>query len=349
MRIGVPRERLVGEGRVGLLPSAVRMLVSAGHTVVVEQDAGARSGASDVEYTLAGAQIADGYRTVYGAADLIVKVKEPKSEEVDCLREGQIIFCFLHLATHPNLGRALSEKGCTAIAYEEIQEPGGEFPLLAPMSRIAGQLSVHLGSVYLLQQYGGKGLLLGEDVGRVSVLGCGVAGKAAIRAALRFGAHVTALDIKPSVLDELFEEFDGRIVTQLSTEDVIEEVVTHSDLLIAAVLIPGAKAPQIVRREHVRRMSQGSVIVDIAIDQGGCVETSHPTTFDAPIYVEEGVVHCSVRNLPAAVSQTASCDLSEASLPYVERIAQLEPAELCLDPMLKPAICIVDGHVLAAP
>ncbi len=156
----------------------------------------------------------------------------------------------------------LCELGCTAIAYEEIQEPGGEFPLLAPMSRIAGQLSVHLGSVYLLQQYGGKGLLLGEDV---------------------------------------------------------------------------------------RRMSQGSVIVDIAIDQGGCVETSHPTTFDAPIYVEEGVVHCSVRNLPVAVSQTASCDLSEASLPYVERIAQLEPAELCLDPMLKPAICIVDGHVLAAP
>ena len=347
MRIGVPRERLVGEGRVGLLPSAVRMLVSAGHTVVVEQDAGARSGASDADYRLAGAEIANGYQVVYESADLIVKVKEPKGEEVDCLQRGQILFCFLHMAAHPKLNQALSDRGCIAIAYEGIQEPGGEFPLLAPMSRIAGQLSVHLGSVYLLQQYGGKGLLLGGGLGRVTVLGCGVAGKAAIRAALRFGAHVTALDIKPSVLDELFEEFDGRIVTQLSTEDVIHEVVAHSDLLIGAVLIPGIKAPQVVRREHVRQMEAGSVIVDIAIDQGGCVETSRPTSYEQPTFVEEGVVHCCVRNLPSAVAKTASDALCEASLPYVERIARLGSRMVLSDPALKSAVCVAGVQVQA--
>ena len=349
MRIGVPKERLAGEGRVALLPDGVRALVGAEHEVRVEVGAGLGAGVSDKQFAEAGAKLIDDYRRLYEASELIVKVKEPQLEEVACLRRHHIVFCFLHLAVHPNLSKALADTGCLAIAYEGVQEEDGGFPLLSPMSRIAGRLAVHLGAVQLLQHCGGKGLLLGSEpgrgAGRVVVLGCGVAGRAAIAAALEMGAHVTALDIKPAVLEELMEEYGGLIEAQLPTDDAVELAVASADLLVGAVLVPGAKAPQLVSRDNVAQMEPGSVIVDIAIDQGGCIETSRPTTYESPTYVDEGVVHCCVCNLPAAVSRTASHALVLASASYVQQIAELGRSGLLADPVLSAAVQIRNGRM----
>ena len=349
MRIGVPKERLAGEGRVALLPDAVRALVRAGHEVRVEVGAGAGAGVTDQQFVKAGAELVDDYRRLYAASELIVKVKEPQLEEVACLRPDHMVFCFLHLAVHPDLSQALADTGCLAIAYEGIQVDDGVFPVLSTMSRIAGRLAVHLGAVQLLQHSGGKGLLLGSApgraAGRVVVLGCGVAGRAAIAAALEMGAKVTALDIKPAVLEELMEEYDGLVEAQLPTDDALVMAVADADLLVGAVLVPGAKAPCLVSRANVAQMQPGSVIVDIAIDQGGCIETSRPTTYDSPTYVDEGVVHYCVGNLPAAVSQTASHALVSASAPYVKQIAELGRAGLLADPVLGAAIQVRDGRL----
>ncbi len=337
-------ERLTAEGRVGLLPAAVRDLVADGHTVLVESGAGCAAGASDKDFRAAGAEIVDEVTMLYQQSGLIVKVKEPLDEEVALLRPGQLLFGFLHLAAHVHLLNDLLAKGCLPIAYEGIRSVDGGLPILAPMSRIAGRLAVQMGVMYLLQPYGGKGLLLGSereaDAGHVVVLGCGEAGRAAIEAAVSLGVRVTALDIKPAVLDALRTEYGDRIELQLSTDCAIARAVAAADLLIGAVLVPGSKAPQLIRREHVAQMEPGSVIVDIAIDQGGCCATSRPTTYADPIYVESGVVHCCVQNLPAAVSRTASQALVEASLPYVKRIAELGAAGVRRDPVLAAALAL---------
>lgn len=349
MRIGVPKERLQGEGRVGLLPDAVSALVAQGHEVAIESHAGELSGVTDAQFIASGAVVVPDLETLYQSAELIVKVKEPQPEEVALLRDDHILFGFLHLAAHPDLLKHLVATGCMAIGYESIDEGNGELPLLTPMSRIAGGLAVQIGAVHLRKTNGMKDILLAEGngakVGHVVVIGCGVAGRAAIAAAVHLGAKVTALDIKPAVLDELFDKYDGSIEVRLSTEQAIAEAVSKADLLVGAVLVPGAKAPTLVRRAHVRQMKAGSVIVDIAIDQGGCIETSRPTTFDAPTFIEEGVVHCCVMNLPSAVAGSASRELVEASLPYVQRIARLGRHGVLRDPVLCAAVNVMQGEV----
>jgi alanine dehydrogenase len=351
MRIGVPRERLQGEGRVGLLPDAVSDLVAQGHEVMVESHAGERSGVTDEQFKAAGAIVVPDVEALYGSAELIVKVKEPQPEEVPLLRDDHILFGFLHLAAHPHLLKGLVASGCMAIAYEGIHEGDGYLPLLAPMSRIAGRLAVQMGAVHLLQPNGGKGVLLGASggagAGHVVVLGCGVAGRAAVAAAVQLGAQVTALDIKPAMLEALVEEFDGSLDVRLSTEAAIVETVAQADLLVGAVLVPGEKAPTLVRRAHVRQMEAGSVIVDIAIDQGGCIETSRPTTFDAPTFVEEGVVHCCVMNLPSAVARTASQELVAVSAPYVQRIAAIGRNGVLRESVLCAAVNVVQGQIMS--
>ena len=350
MRIGVPREILPGESRVGLLPHAVGALVAQGHEVWVQSHAGELCGVADAAYSEAGARVVADLNALYHAAELIVKVKEPQAEEVALLRADHIVFGFLHLAAHPHLLQGLGSAGCMAVAYESIHETDGDLPILAPMSRIAGRLAVQMGAYHLLQPNGGKGLLLGAatggEVGRVVVLGCGEAGRAAVAAAVELGARVTALDIKPAILDELLDEYGGAIDVRLSTDAAIAVAVAEADLLIGAVLVPDARAPILVRREHVRQMEAGSVIVDIAIDQGGCVESSRPTTHAAPSFIEEGVVHCCVANLPAAVARTATQELVAVSLPYVQRIASLGRRGVLRDPVLSAAVNVMQGQVM---
>ena len=344
MWIGVPKERLIGEGRVGLLPDAVRALSDEGHRVLIESGAGERSGIRDANFRAAGAQVTDDVGLLYQRAELIVKVKEPLRSELPYLSSRHILFGFMHLAANAQLVDDLAAIGCMAIAYEGVQTADGSWPILAPMSKIAGRIAVQLGSVFLFQQYGGKGLLLGAEIGsnggRVVVLGCGVAGRAAIRAAVPLGVHVTAVDKNPDVLAALHDEFGEAIELCISNNETIKSAVLKADLLIGAVLVPGAKAPHLVRSEHVRQMEPGSVIVDIAIDQGGCVETSRPTTYNEPTFVEHGVVHCCVKNLPAAVSRTASQQLTAASFEYVQRIATLGRNALSDDPLLAAAVCV---------
>jgi alanine dehydrogenase len=350
MRIGVPTEILPGESRVGLLPDAVRALVAEGHEVWVQSHAGELCGVADADFVASGALIVADVDALYGTAELVVKVKEPQPEEVALLRPDHIVFGFLHLAAHPHLLQGLVTAGCMALAYESIHEVDGDLPVLAPMSRIAGQLAVQMGAFYLLQPNGGKGLLLGAAkngaAGHVVVLGCGVAGRAAIAAALKMGARVTALDIKPAILEELVEEFAGAVNVRLSTDATVATAVAEADLVVGAVLVPDAKAPTLVRRAHVRQMEAGSVIVDIAIDQGGCIETSRPTTHAAPTFTEEGVVHCCVANLPAAVARTATQELVAASMPYVLRIANLGRRGVLKDPVLSAAVNVMQGKVM---
>ena len=350
MRIGVPRELLPGESRVGLLPDAVQALVAQGHAVWVQSQAGALSGVADADFRAAGARVVADIAALYAAAELIVKVKEPQPEEVALLRPEHIVFGFLHLAAHPRLLNGLLAADCMALAYESVHEGDGDLPLLAPMSRIAGRLAVQIGAYHLLQPNGGKGVLLGAADGgpaaQVVVLGCGVAGRAAVTAALEMGARVTALDIKPALLEELVETFAGTLDVRLSTDAAISAAVAEADLLVGAVLVPDAKAPTLVRRAQVRQMEAGSVIVDIAIDQGGCIETSRPTSYAAPSFIEEGVVHCCVTNLPAAVARTASQQLVTASLPYVQRIAKLGQRGVLTDPLLCAAVNVMQGKVM---
>ncbi|MFQ3225320.1 MAG: alanine dehydrogenase [Lentimonas sp.] len=350
MRIGVPKERLLGEGRVGLLPDAVSSLVATGHEVVVQSHAGELAGAGDDQFKAAGAILVANIEMLYGSVELIVKVKEPQAEEVALLRDDHIVFGFLHFAAHPTLLQGMVASGCMAIAYEGVDEGGGVLPLLAPMSRIAGRLAVQMGAVHLLQPNGGKGVLLGAaegvDAGNVVVLGCGVAGRAAVAAAVQLGARVTALDIKPAILEGLLEQFDGHVDVRLSTDDAIAEAVARADLLVGSVLVAGEKTPTLVRRAHVRRMEAGSVIVDIAIDQGGCIETSRPTTFDAATFMDEGVVHCCVMNLPSAVARTATQELVAASAAYVQRIAALGRRGVREDSVLRNAVSIDQGQIM---
>jgi alanine dehydrogenase len=325
MNIGIPKEIKTLETRVGCTPAGVRHLVGAGHRVVVEKGAGAGSGFSDEKYRLAGAVLVARSEEVW-KCELVVKVKEPLEAEYRFFRKDLILFTFLHLAGVPELARALVGAGTTAIAYETV-EVGGRLPLLAPMSEIAGKMSVLMGGYYLSKHHGGKGKLLGGVPGvlpgRVLVLGGGTAGLNAARAAAGLGAEVTVMESDQERMRDLEAVLPAQVHTIYSNEQHLEELLPETDLLIGAVLLTGASAPKLVTRRMIQSMKIGSVIVDIAIDQGGCIETSRPTTHLEPVFIEEGVVHYCVTNMPAAFPGTSTEALSGVTLPYVRRLADL--------------------------
>ena len=325
MRVGVPKEIKVLENRVGLTPESVREVVAHGHDVVVEHDAGQGIGMADDVYRRAGARVVGTAREVFDAVDMIIKVKEPQASERRMLRPGQVLFTYLHLAPDPDQAADLLESGAVCIAYETVTSRLGGLPLLAPMSEVAGRMAVQAGAYYLEKAHGGKGILLGGvpgvDPGKVVVLGGGVVGTHAIHIALGMGADVWVLDRSVDVLRRLWTQFGRPLNTVFSTRDAIERHVTNADVVIGGVLIPGAAAPKLVSRELIGRMSAGSVVVDVAIDQGGCFETAHATTHAEPTYIVDGVVHYCVANMPGGVPRTSTFALNNATLPYVLALA----------------------------
>lgn len=327
MRIGVPKEIKVHEYRVGAVPANVRELVAHGHEVIVEHDAGAGIGIgmSDAHYEAAGARIVACAAEVWERAEMIVKVKEPQPEERKRLQRGQVLFTYLHLAPDPEQTADLVASGATCIAYETVTSASGGLPLLAPMSEVAGRMSIQAGAYFLEKAHGGIGVLLGGVPGvapaKVVVLGGGVVGTHAIHIALGMGAEVWVLDRNLDVLKSLWKQFGRPLNTVFSTRDAVEKHVLTADLVIGGVLIPGAAAPKLVTAEMVRRMQPGSVVVDVAIDQGGCFETSRPTTHDEPTYMVDGVIHYCVANMPGGVPRTSTFALNNATLPFVLAIA----------------------------
>jgi alanine dehydrogenase len=325
MLIGVPKEIKNHEYRVGLVPSSVRDLVHAGHEVVVQTGAGAGIGSSDGEYVAAGARIADSAKAIFEQAEMIVKVKEPQLAECEMLRPGQLLFTYLHLAPDPEQTAALMKSGATAIAYETVTAADRSLPLLVPMSEVAGRMSVQVGAYCLQKASGGSGVLLGGVPGvapaKVVILGGGVAGTSAAEMAVGLRAEVVVIDRSLKRLRELSDLFGNQLKTVYSTVDSIDRYVTDADLVVGSVLLPGAAAPKLVTRDMVKRMRNGSAMVDISIDQGGCFETSRPTSHADPIYVEEGVVHYCVTNMPGAVARTSAYALNNATLPFVHALA----------------------------
>ena len=325
MKVGVVKEIKDKEFRVGLMPASVRELTAAGHEVLVEAGAGAGIGYADADYVAAGARLAPAAADVFAVAEMIVKVKEPQPQECRMLRPGQLLFTYLHLAPDPEQARLLMASGCTAIAYETVEDRAGRLPLLAPMSEIAGRMSVQVGAVALHRGDGGSGVLLGGVPGvlpaKVVVIGGGVVGTNAARMALGLGADVVVLDRSLARLAQLDELYGPRLKTAFAASETVEALVADADLVIGAVLIPGAAAPKLVSRAQLGRMRRGSVLVDVAIDQGGCFETSHPTTHSDPTYVVDGIVHYCVANMPGAVARTSTQALNHATLPYVMALA----------------------------
>ena len=320
MRVGVPSEIKPGEHRVGLTPTAVREYVAHGHQVLVQQGAGLGAGYADEAYVKAGASIAPDADAVFAGAEMIVKVKEPQKVEWERLTERHILFTYLHLAPDPTQTEGLLKSGCAAIAYETVTDAKGGLPLLAPMSEVAGRIAVFSAAETLLKHNGGMGLLLcgvpGVPPARVAVLGGGVVGSNAARMAAGLGAEVVVLERSIPRMRELDDLYQGRILTRYSTLDAVEEEILKADVVIGAVLTAGAAAPKLVRREHLSRMKPGSVLVDVSIDQGGCFETSHPTTHAEPTYTVDGVVHYCVANMPGAAPRTSSDALGNATLPF---------------------------------
>lgn len=324
MHIGIPAEVKSGEFRVGLVPASVRELCNAGHDVVVQSGAGSSIGFGDSDYSAAGAHVAAGAREAW-AAELVVKVKEPQPSEFAFLRPDLLLFTYLHLAPDPRQADALLRSGCTALAYETVTDRDGRLPLLAPMSAVAGRMAIQAGAHFLERNNGGRGVLLGGipgvPAGRVTVLGAGTVGAHAVRMAAGLGANVTVIARTLTRLDALDREYHGRIEILLSSTAAIEESVSRADLVIGAVLTPGGAAPKLINRALLNKMQAGAVIVDVAIDQGGCCETSHPTTHASPVFVEGGVVHYCVANMPGAVPHTSTLALNNATLPYVRALA----------------------------
>ena len=350
MIVGVVREIKQAELRVGLTPPNVRELVLHGHQVLVERGAGRGIGAGDEQYAAGGAELVDSADSVWDRADMIVKVKEPQPAERSRLRKGQVLFTYLHLAPDPTQTADLLASGATCIAYETVTDQFGGLPLLAPMSRVAGRMSVQAGATCLEAPHGGAGLLLGGvpgvRPGQVTVIGGGVVGENAIEMAIGLGADVTVLDRDVGVLDRLDKRFGSALVTLFSTATAIEECVTVSDLVIGAVLVKGTRAPRLVTAEMVSRMRPGSVLVDVAIDQGGCFETSHPTTHSDPTFIVDGVVHYCVANMPGAVPHTSTYALNNATLPFVLALADKgAAAALAADQHLMDGLNVYQGHV----
>ena len=350
MIIGVPKEIKDYEYRVSLTPDAARVLLQAGHRVVVEPSAGQGSGFSDDAYRQAGVQVAGSKAEVFQQADLIVKVKEPQLSECALFRPGQVLFTYLHLASLPDLTKALVAADITAIAYETVEARDHSLPMLRPMSEIAGRLAVQIGAHYLGTVQGGRGLLLagvpGVPPAHVVVLGAGVVGTSAVRIAVGMGARVTVINLDLDRLRFLDDLYGGRIATCGATESAIDRAVAEADLVIGAVLVPGARAPKVVSRALVKKMKPGSVIVDVAVDQGGCCETTRPTTHSDPVYVVDGVLHYCVTNMPGIVPHTSTLALTNTTLPYIVRLAS-EGVEKAIrsDPGLAKGVNVMNGRI----
>jgi len=354
MRIGVPKEIKVLENRVGLTPASAREAIHHGHEVLVEHNAGQGIGMDDEDYRRAGARIVETAAEVFAGGEMIVKVKEPQAKERKMLKSGQVLFTYLHLAPDPEQAKDLVESGAVCIAYETVTSSAGGLPLLAPMSEVAGRMAVQAGAYYLEKPHGGVGVLLGGvpgvDPAKVVVLGGGVVGSHACHIALGMGAEVWVLDRNVDVLRALWRQFGRPLNTVYSTRDAIERHVTTADLVIGGVLIPGASAPKLVSRELVSRMKPGSVIVDVAIDQGGCFETSRPTTHADPVYLVDGVIHYCVANMPGGVPRTSTHALNNATLPFVLAIADKGwKGALATDPHLKNGLNVAFGKVTCKP
>ncbi len=350
MLVGVPKEVKNHEYRVGLVPASVRELVHHGHKVVVETTAGEGIGFGDDDYRQAGAEVLGDAEAVFAQAEMIVKVKEPQPAEYARLREGQLLFTYLHLAPDLEQTRGLMESGCIAVAYETVTNARGGLPLLAPMSEVAGRMSVQVGAHCLEKEQGGSGMLLGGVPGvaaaKVVIIGGGVSGTNAARMAMGMEAHVTVIDRSLERLYQLDLQFGPMLNTIYSTVDAIERHVVGADLVIGAVLVPGAAAPKLVTREMIRQMRPGSVLVDIAIDQGGCFETSRGTTHAEPTYVEEGAVHYCVTNMPGAVARTSTFALNNATLPFTLALANKgHRRALAEDPHLKEGLNVAGGKI----
>ena len=349
MRVGCPKEIKNHEYRVGLTPAAVREYVAHGHAVIVETSAGAGIDATDDAYIAAGATIVGSAAEIFSSADMVVKVKEPQPQEWAQLRENQILYTYLHLAPDPEQTRGLVESGVTAVAYETVTDARGGLPLLAPMSEVAGRLSVQAGARALEKVSGGRGVLLGGvpgvAPGKVAIIGGGVVGKEAAKMALGLGAEVIILDRSIPRLRDLDDLFEGRVRTQFSTPTAIDEAVFDADLVIGAVLIPGAAAPKLVTRAMLSSMKRGAVLVDVAIDQGGCFETSHATTHADPTFVVDGIVHYCVANMPGAVPVTSAHALNNATLPFGLALADKSLEALLADPHLMAGLNVHRGKI----
>jgi alanine dehydrogenase len=354
MRIGVPKEIKVHEYRVGLTPASVAELVVAGHEVVVETGAGIGIDCPDGAYTRAGAQILPDAASVFNAADMIVKVKEPQAQEIALLEPRHILFTYLHLAADKPQAEGLMQSGATCIAYETVTSRSGALPLLKPMSEVAGRMSIQVGAHYLEKEQGGRGVLLGGVPGvapaKVAILGGGVAGINAAQMATGQRADVTIYDINNDRLAELDMHFGSQIKTAFASKAAIADAIREAELVIGAVLVPGAAAPKLITREQLKTMKRGSVLVDIAIDQGGCFETSHATTHEDPVYEVDGVIHYCVANMPGAVARTSTFALNNATLPFALKLANLgAEAAMAEDPHLAEGLNVSDGKIRNLP
>lgn len=350
MIVGIPKEIKNKENRVGMVVAGVRSLTQSGHKVLIQVGAGQGAGISDEDYRKSGATLIPNAKEIYEKSDMIVKVKEPLPDEYPLLREDQILFTYLHLAADERLTKALMERKIVGIAYETIQTADGNLPLLSPMSAVAGRMSTQIGATFLQHDHGGKGLLLGGVTGveraKVAILGGGVVGVNAAKMAVGLGAQVTILDVNVNRLDYLADIFKNEVTTLYSNSEQVEKAVSQADLVIGAVLVPGAKAPKLVTREMVSKMQSGGVIVDVAVDQGGSVETCRPTSHEHPTYTVDGVVHYAVPNMPGAVPRTSTFALTNVTLKYVLMLANLGWKEAATkDEALKKGINTLSGKV----
>jgi alanine dehydrogenase len=350
MIIGIPKEIKNHEYRVGVVPAGVRALVKDGHQVLIQAGAGEGSGILDEEFTEAGAMIVPGAEDVYGRAEMVIKVKEPLPPEIPLLREGQILFAYLHLAPAPKLTQGLLQRRIIGVAYETIQLPDGSLPLLIPMSVVAGRMAVQVGAHYLEKGFGGRGVLLGGVPGvargKVAIIGAGTVGASAAKIAVGLGAYVTILDNNAQRLAYLDDIFGTRINTLMSNYDHIALSVKDAHLVIGAVLIPGARAPKLVTRKMIASMKPGTVVVDVSVDQGGCCETTRPTTHTDPVYLVDGVIHYGVTNMPAAVARTSTFALTNVTLPYAQALANKGIAQAVADdPALAKGVNVYRGEV----
>lgn len=354
MIIGVPKEIKISENRVGLTEAGVKQLVLEGHKVYVEKNAGLGSFITNEEYEKAGATILETKAEIYKKSQMIIKVKEPLPAEYDLMQENQIIYTYLHLAAEPQLTKVLCQRKVKAVAYETIEAPDGSLPLLVPMSAVAGRMATQVGAFYLQRDKGGKGILLGGvsgvHRGKVTILGAGIVGINAAKMAVGLGADVTILDVNQKRLEYLDDVFQGRIRTLYSNAQNIERSVVESDLVIGGVLIAGRKAPKLVTKEMVHKMSEGSVVVDVAVDQGGCIETCRPTSHQEPTYDVNGVIHYCVPNMPGVVARTSTYALTNATFPYASKIAALGIEEaIAHDPALVKGLNVYNGYVTYEP
>ena len=350
MKVGVPKEIKVLEYRVGMIPSGVKELVDEGHEVFVETNAGMGIGMTDQDYIDAGATILSTPEEVFDISELIIKVKEPQLNECEMLKTGQVLFTYLHLAADPEQAAALVKSGVTAIAYETVTADNGSLPLLTPMSAVAGRLSIQAGAYALQKANGGRGVLLGGvpgvKAGQVLIIGGGVSGAHAAEMAVGLGAQVTILDLSSDRLNELSNKFGDKVSTRVSSKELINELVIESDVVIGAVLVAGAAAPKLVTKEHVKQMRPGSVMVDISIDQGGCFETSKPTTHAEPTYIVDDVVHYCVTNMPGAVPRTSTFALTNETLPFIKSLANRGwQSALKNDQHLKNGLNVHEGSI----